>query len=57
MRATNWVRHRSKETPAFPQAIQIFVSGALVFVTGLCHGTIDRQFLGLGTLSALSQDA
>ena len=33
-----WVRHRYMETPALPAAIQVFVGGALVFVTGLLIG-------------------
>ena len=33
-----WVRHRYMETAALPAAIQVFVGGALVFVTGLLIG-------------------
>lgn len=34
-----WVRHRFMETPAIPAAIQVFLGGALVFVTGLLIGS------------------
>ncbi len=34
-----WVRHRYMETPPIPAAIQVFVGGALVFVTGLLIGS------------------
>ena len=37
--AITWVRHRYMETPAIPAAIQVFLGGALVFVTGLLIGS------------------
>lgn len=37
--AITWVRHRYMDTPTIPAAIQVFVGGALVFVTGLLIGS------------------
>lgn len=37
--AITFVRHRYMETPAVPAAIQVFLGGALVFVTGLLIGS------------------
>jgi rubrerythrin len=37
--AITWVRHRYMETPPLSAAIQVFVGGALVFVTGLLIGS------------------
>jgi erythrin-vacuolar iron transport family protein len=34
-----WVRHRYMDTPLIPAAIQVFVGGVLVFVTGILIGS------------------
>ena len=36
--AITWVRQKYMETPVIPAAIQVFVGGALVFVTGILIG-------------------
>jgi len=37
--AITWVRHRYMDTPTIPAAIQVFVGGALVFITGVLIGS------------------
>lgn len=37
--AITWVRHRYMETAVIPAAIEVFVGGALVFVTGVLIGS------------------